>query len=184
LLKSVHKIGAMHLLPIKLLTNRVLCRVFYFSNGLKLSKQYFLRFFAVFGLVLLVAACANQPSLVLETANGDFTFEVELADTAESRAQGLMFRQELAEDKGMLFDFKEEREVAFWMRNTFIPLDMIFIAADGTIMNIYENARPQDETAIPSLFPVRFVLEIPGGRSAEIGLKAGDKMVHPLVSGQ
>jgi len=155
-----------------------------FSQKWTFAKLRFARLLAVFGLVLLVAACANQPGLVLKTAEGDFTFEVELADTQQLRAQGLMFRQELADNKGMLFDFQEEREVAFWMRNTFIPLDMIFIAADGTVMNIHENARPQDETSIPSGFPVRFVLEIPGGRSAQIGLKAGDKMLHPLVEGQ
>ncbi|MCF6327359.1 MAG: DUF192 domain-containing protein [Devosiaceae bacterium] len=149
-----------------------------------ISKLRFVRLLASFGLVLFVAACANQPNVILKTAGGDFTFEIELADTPKSRADGLMFRNELAPNAGMLFDFQEEREVSFWMRNTFIPLDMIFVAADGTVMNIHENARPQDETSIPSGFPVRFVLEIPGGRSAEIGLKAGDKMVHPLVGAQ
>jgi len=143
-----------------------------------------MRLLASFGLLLFVAACANQPNVVLKTAGGDFTFEIELADTPQSRADGLMFRNELAPNAGMLFDFQEEREVSFWMRNTFIPLDMIFVAVDGTVMNIHANARPQDETAIPSRFPVRFVLEIPGGRSAEIGLKVGDKMVHPLVAAQ
>lgn len=155
-----------------------------FNRIVTWSRIAFARIFVVIALVLLVSSCANQPELVLKTADGDFTFEVELADTPKSRADGLMFRQELAPNKGMLFDFKEEREVSFWMRNTFIPLDMIFIGADGTVMNIHKNARPQDETSIPSGFPVRFVLEIPGGRSAEIGLKAGDKMLHPLVSGQ
>ncbi len=149
-----------------------------------MPKARFVQLLMAFGMVFLVAACANQPDLIVKTAKGDFTFEVELADTPQLRAQGLMFRQELAPDKGMLFDFQEEREVAFWMRNTFIPLDMIFIAADGTVMNIHENARPQDETSIPSRFPVRFVLEIPGGRSAEIGLEVGDKIVHPLITGQ
>ncbi len=149
-----------------------------------ISKLRFVRLLASFGLLLVVAACANQPNAILKTAGGDFTFEIELADTLKTRADGLMFRNELASNAGMLFDFQEEREVSFWMRNTFIPLDMIFIAADGTVMSIHANARPQDETSIPSGFPVRFVLEIPGGRSAEIGLRVGDKMVHPLVSAQ
>ncbi len=152
------------------------------GEGGHFRGRHFVRLFASFVLLLFVAACANQPELILKTANGDFTFEIELADTPQSRAEGLMFRNELAPNAGMLFDFKEEREVSFWMRNTFIPLDMIFISADGTVMNIHENARPQDDTPIPSGVPVRFVLEIPGGRSAEIGLKVGDKMVHPLVS--
>jgi len=161
-----------------------LSRVLEAGKGWIFPKLRFVRLFASFGLLLVVAACANQPNAVLKTAGGDFTFEIELADTPKSRADGLMFRNQLAPDAGMLFDFKEEREVSFWMRNTFIPLDMIFVAADGTIMNIHANARPQDETSIPSGFPVRFVLEIPGGRSAEIGLKVGDKMVHPLVDAQ
>jgi uncharacterized membrane protein (UPF0127 family) len=82
----------------------------------------------------------------------------------------------------MLFDFKEERPVSFWMRNTFIPLDMIFIRADGSVANVHVNARPHDPTGIPSDGPVTFVLEIAGGRSVEIGLKAGDKVEHPRVS--
>ncbi len=135
---------------------------------------------AVF-LLSALTACADENKATLVTANGSFVFNIELADTSEERAQGLMFRQSLADDAGMLFDFGEEREVAFWMRNTFIPLDMIFIAADGEIKSIHENARPQDPTSIPSGFPVRFVLEIPGGRSREIGLAVGDRLEHPLV---
>jgi uncharacterized protein len=136
---------------------------------------------AALTMVLVLAACADNTKATLVTANGNFVFNIELAQTSEERAQGLMFRQTLAKDAGMLFDFGEEREVAFWMRNTFIPLDMIFIAADGEIKSIHENARPQDPTSIPSGFPVRFVLEIPGGRSREIGLAVGDRLEHPLV---
>ncbi|HHG90631.1 MAG TPA: DUF192 domain-containing protein [Devosia sp.] len=132
-------------------------------------------------LLTVVAACADENKATLVTANGPVVFNVEIADTSQKRAQGLMFRQSLADDAGMLFDFGEEREVSFWMRNTFIPLDMIFIAADGEIKSIHENARPQDPTSIPSGFPVRFVLEIPGGRSREIGLVVGDRLEHPLV---
>ena len=90
-----------------------------------------------------------------------------------------MFVQSLAPDAGMLFDFKESREVSFWMRNTFIPLDMIFIRADGVIANVHVNAIPQDPTGIPSEGPVMFVLEIAGGRSVELGIKAGDTVQHP-----
>jgi uncharacterized membrane protein (UPF0127 family) len=132
----------------------------------------------------LLAACdqfAGENVATLHTATGDWRFTVEIADTDSERAQGLMYRQELAPDAGMLFDFEEERPVAFWMQNTLIPLDMIFIAADGTVRSFHERARPLDPTSIPSGAPVRFVLEIPGGRAAEIGLAVGDRLEHPRV---
>lgn len=129
-----------------------------------------------------LAACSDDSNLVLHTAKGDFKFTVEVVDTAESRAKGLMFRQDLAPDAGMLFDFKQERETSFWMQNTFIPLDMVFIGADGVVKTIHANARPMDTTPIPSQVPVQFVLEIPGGRAGEIGLEPGDKMEHDRVT--
>ncbi|GLQ09916.1 hypothetical protein GCM10007913_18480 [Devosia yakushimensis] len=128
-----------------------------------------------------LAACSDEGKLVLHSATGDYNFNVEVVDTPESRAQGLMYRQELADDTGMLFDFKGEQPVSFWMRNTFIPLDMIFVDAKGVVKNIHVNARPHDPTGIPSDGPVQFVLEIPGGRSVEIGLKPGDTMEHDRV---
>lgn len=128
-----------------------------------------------------LATCSDEGHAVLHTAKGDFNFSVELADTDGERAKGLMFRQELAPDAGMLFDFGSERETSFWMQNTYIPLDMVFIAADGVVRNIHVNARPMDTTAIPSKGPVRFVLEIPGGRSSEIGLAVGDRLEHDRV---
>lgn len=136
---------------------------------------------AVVAACLVPAAWAAENSLTLTTATGDYNFTVEVVDTPESRAQGLMYVTELADDAGMLFDFKEERPVSFWMRNTFIPLDMIFVGADGIVKNVHVNARPHDPTGIPSDGPVQFVLEIPGGRSVEIGLKAGDRMEHDRV---
>lgn len=136
---------------------------------------------AIAMVALPLSACSDEGKLVLHTATGDYTFNVEVVDTPEGRAKGLMFVQELADDAGMLFDFKEEREVSFWMRNTFIPLDMIFVGSDGVVKTIHVNARPHDVTSIPSEVPVQFVLEIPGGRSAEIGLEPGDTMDHPLV---
>jgi uncharacterized membrane protein (UPF0127 family) len=137
----------------------------------------------VAALVLLgVAACSSgEDRLVLHTGKGDFAFTVEIADTNEERAKGLMFRNELAADAGMLFDYGKEQETSFWMQNTLIPLDMIFIGADGVVKNIHVNAKPLDTTPIPSGVPVRFVLEIPGGRSREIGLAVGDRVEHPRV---
>ncbi|WP_332700506.1 DUF192 domain-containing protein [Devosia sp.] len=136
---------------------------------------------AIAAVALPLAACSDEGKLVLHSSTGEHSFNVEIVDTPETRAEGLMFRQELADDAGMLFDFKEERQVSFWMRNTFIPLDMIFVGADGVVKTIHVNARPQDPTSIPSQVPVQFVLEIPGGRSVEIGLQPGDTMEHPLV---
>lgn len=132
--------------------------------------------------ILPIAACSDETRLSVRTAKGDFAFNVEVADTPAARSKGLMFRQELAPDAGMIFDFQDEREVAFWMQNTLIPLDMLFIAADGTIRNIHVNARPLDTTSIPSDGKVRFVLEIAGGRSLEIGAKAGDTISYKRVT--
>lgn len=131
---------------------------------------------------LPLAACSDESKLTIHGASGDHTFNIEVVDTATSRAQGLMYRQELADDAGMLFDFLGEQEVSFWMRNTFIPLDMLFITADGVVKNIHVNARPHDPTGIPSDGPVQFVLEIPGGRSVELGIEAGDTVTHPRIT--
>ena len=136
-----------------------------------------------FVLFLLSAAtaCSADNRGVFHTAKGDFAFNLEIADTEAQREKGLMFRTELAPDAGMLFDFHSEQQSAFWMQNSLIPLDMIFIAADGTVKTIHVNARPMDTTAIPSVVPVQFVVEIKGGRSEEIGLKVGDKFENPRV---
>ena len=131
--------------------------------------------------LLPLAACSSDDRLVAHTASGDYAFTVEVVDTPAARNKGLMFRQSLAKDAGMLFDFKQEQQTAFWMQNTFIPLDMIFIAADGEVKTIHVNAKPHDTTSIPSGVPVQFVLEIPGGRSVEIGLKPGDRIEHPRM---
>lgn len=136
---------------------------------------------AVFVGMLPLAACSGDDRLVAHTATGDYAFSVEVVDTPATRAKGLMFRQSLAKDAGMLFDFQQEQQTAFWMQNTFIPLDMVFIAADGVVKTIHVNAKPHDTTSIPSGVPVRFVLEIPGGRSVEIGLKPGDRIDHPRM---
>ncbi|MEO6394835.1 MAG: DUF192 domain-containing protein [Devosia sp.] len=141
-----------------------------------------LRLALLFLMAPAIAACSADNRAVLHTAKGDFGFTVEIADTNETRSKGLMFRQSLAADAGMLFDYHEEQQASFWMQNTFIPLDMVFIAADGTVKTIHVNARPQDTTSIPSGVPVRFVLEIAGGRSLEIGLKPGDRLEHPRVA--
>jgi uncharacterized membrane protein (UPF0127 family) len=134
--------------------------------------------------LLTFTALADDGRLTIANAQGDYVFNVEVVDTPESRAQGLMFRTSLAPDAGMLFDFKESRQVSFWMQNTMIPLDMLFIRHDGTIANIHVNAKPLDPTSIPSDGPVEFVLEIAGGRSVELGIKAGDTVLHDRINKQ
>ncbi|MGN6487847.1 MAG: DUF192 domain-containing protein [Devosia sp.] len=133
-------------------------------------------------LLLSFTALADDGQLTVRTAAGEHLFSVEVVDTDASRAQGLMFRTALGPDAGMLFDFKQSRTVSFWMQNTLIPLDMLFIRHDGTIANIHVNAKPLDPTSIPSDGPVEFVLEIPGGRSEELGIKAGDTVIHDRIN--
>ena len=144
-------------------------------------RRFCVLLMAIFLAGTLAACGQGEDRLVLHTASGAHVFTVEVVDTPETRSQGLMFRQELAPDAGMLFDYRREQPASFWMRNTFIPLDMIFIGADGVVKSIHVNARPHDVTPITSSVPVQFVLEIPGGRSVEIGLKPGDRMEHVRV---
>ncbi len=112
--------------------------------------------------------------LDITTARGAFHFKVEVADTAAAREQGLMFRKSLAPDRGMLFDFKSAQPVAFWMKNTLIPLDMLFVGPDGHIISIARDAAPMSETPIPSGGDALVVIELAGGRAAEIGAEPGD----------
>jgi uncharacterized membrane protein (UPF0127 family) len=137
---------------------------------------------ALAGLPLAATAAADDTRAVLHTSKGAFTFTIEIADTEASREQGLMYRKALAPDAGMLFDFHSQQPVEFWMVNTLIPLDMIFIAADGTVKTIHANAVPEDATPIPSGVPVQFVFEIAGGRAAQIGIKPGDRLEQARVT--
>jgi uncharacterized membrane protein (UPF0127 family) len=154
---------------------------------------------AALALIAATAASAAQPaaaagtctagqpvlqplqSLMLVTEKGRFAFKVEDADTFERRETGLMCRTALAPNRGMLFDFRQPSEdVAFWMKNTLIPLDIVFIRPDGRVLSIARNARPLDETPLPAGGEVRGVLEIAGGRAAQIGLMPGDKVLHRI----
>jgi uncharacterized membrane protein (UPF0127 family) len=120
-------------------------------------------------------------TVTVVTADGrQHVFKVDIADTDMTRARGLMYRRQMAADQGMLFDYKFETETAFWMKNTLIPLDMIFIRGNGTIANIAERAVPHDETGIPSAGAVRGVLEVNGGTAARLGIKPGDKVLNPI----
>ena len=101
---------------------------------------------------------------------------VELATTDAERERGLMFRKELPDGQGMLFDFQRDQPVAFWMHNTYLSLDMMFIRSDGRIMRIEEDAKPESDELIPSGSPVRAVLEVIGGSSRRLGIKPGDRV--------
>lgn len=118
--------------------------------------------------------------LKIGTARGQWRFVVEMADTDATREAGLMCRPHLAPEAGMLFDFKTPQDVSFWMKNTIIPLDMLFIARDGRVVSIARNAIPENETPIPSGGRVTGVLELRGGRAAEIGAAPGDRVTQRI----
>ena len=100
--------------------------------------------------------------------------------TDAERERGLMNRRSLARDRGMLFDFHKEAPVYFWMKNTFIPLDMIFVAHDGRVVSVKHDAKPMDETIIPSGAPAQGVIEVIAGVADAIGVKPGDAVRHPM----
>jgi uncharacterized membrane protein (UPF0127 family) len=134
------------------------------------------------GVAERLAAAELQP-LEIASKNGVHVFAVEMASTPEEQAKGLMFRRELPEGQGMLFDFHKERPASFWMKNTYIPLDMIFIRGDGRILRIAENTVPLSETLVPSGGPVRAVLEVIGGTAKKLGITPGDRVGHAIFGG-
>ena len=135
-------------------------------------------------LALLVAAAtpafAGPTTLEIITDRGRVEFTIEIADTASARQTGLMYRDSMPADHGMLFDFETTQPVAMWMKNTLIPLDMLFVAADGRIINIIKRAAPLTLTGRHSAAPVRAVLELNGGTTDRLGIKPGDRLIHPL----
>jgi uncharacterized membrane protein (UPF0127 family) len=129
-------------------------------------------------LLAAVATFATAPAgaqtfepLTVRTRAGAQVFQVEVARNEADRAQGLMYRRSLAPDRGMLFDFARVEPVSMWMQNTYIPLDMLFIRADGSIARIAENTEPLSTTTIPSGEPVLAVLELVGGTARQLGIK-------------
>ena len=137
-------------------------------------------FFLVFVMVAGPAWAAELKTLEIASKSGVHVFAVEIADTDATREKGLMFRKSLPEAQGMLFDFHEEQPVGFWMQNTYIPLDMIFIRGDGSILRIAENTEPLSTRIIPSGGPVRAVLELIGGSARKFGIAPGDKVAFPI----
>jgi len=130
---------------------------------------------------LAQSAEAVREEVVVATDSGEHRFNVEIADDPRERSLGLMFRRQMADDEGMLFDFGAEEPASFWMRNTYIALDMLFIKADGTIESIGERTTPLSEKSVQSRGPVRYVLEINGGLSDTLGIEPGDKVTGPAM---
>jgi uncharacterized membrane protein (UPF0127 family) len=133
----------------------------------------------------LAPSVAARPSARLDTVEiltlqGRAKFTVELAISPAEQQRGLMLRKALAPDRGMLFPCKPPRRAAFWMKNTLIPLDIIYIAPDGRVLSIARNAVPHDETPIPSGGVVGGVLEIAGGRAAQLGILPGDRVLNKI----
>lgn len=143
---------------------------------------------SAFAFIAMLALCgtghrgfaATLEPLEIATKGGVRVFSVEMARTEEQKTTGLMFRKELAEGQGMLFDFAPEQPISMWMRNTFIPLDMIFIRADGSVLRIAENTTPQSERIISSGGPAKAVLEVIAGTARRYGIAPGDMVAHPL----
>ena len=129
------------------------------------------------------AQAASIQPLEIVTKSGVQVFSVEMATTEEEKTTGLMFRKELPDGKGMLFDFSPEQQVSMWMKNTFISLDMIFIRADGRILRIAENTEPQSTKIIPSRGLAKGVLEVIAGTAKKYGIAPGDRVGHPLFNG-
>lgn len=155
------------------------------AAGFPSRRRFALSALAAAGLALAAAGGAAQAQEALErveivSGGKTHVFQTEVMRSDAERARGLMHRRYLPEDRGMLFDFKTEQPVAMWMKNTYLPLDMIFIAKDGRIVNIAENTEPMSERTIASGAPSLAVLEINAGVSAKLGLKAGDRVRHSL----
>jgi|SRR5215469_9246932 len=127
------------------------------------------------------APAAEQGTLEIATKSGVRVFSVELAVTDAEREKGLMFRKEVPDGYGMLFDFKKDQQVTMWMKNTYVSLDMIFIRNDGRIARIAESTEPESERIIPSGAPVRAVLEVVAGTAKKLGIAPGDKVASPIL---
>jgi uncharacterized protein len=140
-------------------------------------------------LALLLAAAPaialqtfTSSELTIETAKGPQKFTIELALSDAQMEQGLMFRRSLAPDAGMLFDFKTPTNVAMWMKNTLIPLDMLFVDEHGRIVDIHERAVPLSLDTIATKAPARYAIELNGGTAARLGIKIGDRVTSPAMA--
>jgi uncharacterized protein len=147
------------------------------------SRAALLSFMAA--LVLGLFACAGEATmkterLTLVTSAGEKVIDIEVAMTPDEKSKGLMFRTALADTAGMLFPYDgQPQDITMWMKNTYIPLDMVFIRADGVIHRIEVKTEPLSEKVIAAGAPVTGVLELAGGAAERLGIKAGDRVLHP-----
>ena len=148
-----------------------------------------MRFLALFITALMLVGplpsggplkAAELQPLEIVTKSGVRSFAVELAVTETELSRGLMYRRELPEGRGMLFDFKRDQPIGMWMKNTYIPLDMIFIRSDSTISQIAEDTKPHSTQIIMSAEPAQAVLEVIAGTARKMGIAPGDKVLHPI----
>lgn len=143
--------------------------------------------FLVAAVIVAVApamAATEIERVVIETAAGERVFKVEVVREEKDRNRGLMYRKRLARDGGMLFDYDPPQDVAFWMKNTYVSLDIIFIDATGKIITIAAKTKPLSLDRIPSHGEARGVLEIKGGMAAKLGINVGDRVRHALFAPQ
>ena len=134
-------------------------------------------------LAFAPAQALDRNTVEIASKTGVHVFSVEIANTEPEREKGLMFRKHLAEGHGMLFDFRADQQVGFWMKNTYIPLDMIFIRGDGRIARIAQDTEPMSEKVVYSGAPVRAVLEVKAGTARRLGIEPGDRVANPIFSG-
>jgi uncharacterized membrane protein (UPF0127 family) len=137
---------------------------------------------ALFVLSVPALRAASFEPLEIVTKSGVQVFSVEMAATEQEKETGLMYRKEVPDGKGMLFDFSPPQEVSMWMKNTYISLDMIFIRADGRILRIAENTEPLSTRIISSGGLAKGVLEVIGGTAKKYGIEPGDRVGHPLFN--
>ncbi|MGE5157137.1 MAG: DUF192 domain-containing protein [Gemmatimonas sp.] len=154
-----------------------------FAGRAQLARVFVLVALSLCLLASLAQAATLQP-LEIVTRNGSRLFSVEIAATPSERATGLMYRKQLADKTGMLFDFSPPREIMMWMKNTYISLDMIFIRADGRILRIAKNTKPLSTRIISSMGPARAVLEVPAGTAMKYDIQPGDRVKYPWFDRQ
>ncbi|MBE6452638.1 MAG: hypothetical protein E7012_04035 [Alphaproteobacteria bacterium] len=147
-----------------------------------------LKYIKLFIIALFITSCGSEPEpkpttpLMIKTSNGDIRFMVEVATTPEDLKTGLMYRTNLGFNSGMIFNIYPVRPMSMWMKNTKIPLDMLFIGPDTSIIMIKENAEPMSEAHIECKEPVRAVIEINAGQVKRHGIKIGDKVTHMILN--
>jgi uncharacterized membrane protein (UPF0127 family) len=139
---------------------------------------------ALFALLVPTAQAATFEPLEIVTKSGVQVFSIEMATTEQEKETGLMYRKEVPDGKGMLFDFSPAQEVSMWMKNTYVSLDMIFIRADGRVLRIAENTEPLSTRIISSGGPAKGVLEVVAGTAKKYGIQPGDRVGHPLFNGR